>query len=75
MSMIERVAAFLKDRDESVMPHEADDAERMESAREILKAMLGEDGSIDLADMMQAIGAESVTLQPGISMSMGPRRR
>lgn len=39
MSMIERIAAFLKERDENVMPHEVDDDERRGSAKAILELM------------------------------------
>lgn len=38
-TMIERIADFLKDRDENVLPGEADDAERLGSAAEILELM------------------------------------
>lgn len=39
MTMIERVADFLKLRDESVMPDEADDEERRGSAAAILELL------------------------------------
>lgn len=39
-SMIERVAEFLKIRDENVMPHEVDDEERRASAVAILEHLL-----------------------------------
>lgn len=70
MSMIERVAAFLKDRDECLTPDEADDAERIESAREILRAIIGEERSIDLSEILKAVGEDSMLLQPGITMTM-----
>lgn len=35
---LEAVAAFLKERDEALMPGEADDAERLESAQAIITA-------------------------------------
>ena len=37
--MINRIAEFLKTRDESVLPDEIDDAERIGSARAILELM------------------------------------
>lgn len=70
MTAIERVAAFLKERDEMVFPGEADDEERIESAREILRAIIGPERSIDLAEILHAIGEESMLLQPGITMTM-----
>ncbi|MBB3313653.1 hypothetical protein FHT78_005447 [Rhizobium sp. BK196] len=70
MTMIERIAAFLKDRDECLTPDEADDAERIESAREILRAVIGPERSIDLAEILAAIGEESMIMQPGITMTM-----
>lgn len=70
MSMIERVAAFLKDRDESVAPHEVDDDERIGSAREIIRLILNDGQSVDLGEMLRAIGEESLRLEAGVTMSM-----
>ncbi|RAL98708.1 hypothetical protein [Agrobacterium sp. MS2] len=38
-TLVERIASFLKDRDENVLPEEATDEERKASAESILKLM------------------------------------
>ena len=62
MTAVERVAAFLKDRDENVLPSECDDAERMESAKEIMRLLFDGDGNIKFADLLMA-GDREITLQ------------
>lgn len=52
MTAVERIAAFLKDRDENVMPDECDDVERMESAKAILRELIGRDGKLNFAEIL-----------------------
>jgi len=52
MTAVERIAEFLKVRDDNVAPEDCDDAERLESAKEIIRALFDDEGRFNFTDLL-----------------------
>jgi hypothetical protein len=68
MTAVERVAAFLKDRDDYVKNGDCDDVERMESAKEIIRALFDDEGKINFNELLVDDDRE-------ITLEMTPAKR
>lgn len=62
MTAVERVAAFLKDRDDYVKNGDCDDAERLESAKGIIRLLFDGEGKINFTELLVDDDRE-ITLQ------------
>ena len=81
MTAVERIAEFLKVRDDNVAPEDCDDAERLESAKEIIRALFDDQGQINFNELLVDDDGRQITLemtptrpQAGVCRACGANR-